>query len=493
MSEFLDNYYARLGIPFSASREDVRAAYHDAARRLDPDANPAPRAVEQFLRIQEAYDALFDPQKRRDYDTTLPPIDISLGITVDTIYSRRELLRSPDPQLVYVMMEIIPIPTSEKATIPLNLCVVVDRSTSMQGDRMDIVKSTVKNLIRQLRPVDYLSVIAFSDRAEVIVPAVRISSGIEKVDSQISMLQTGGGTEIFRGLEAGFEEITRFLRPNFVNHLILITDGQTYGDEEACLKLADKARETGITISGLGIGSEWNDKFLDNLTGKTGGSSTYVADPRDIKRFMELKFNGLNQVFAENTSLNLKLSPDIEIHYAFRLSPEPTKLSLEMPLNLGNIQSDSGLTIVFELFVKKVPSQPSVILMDGTLGYEILTRIIPVTHIPISISRPVENAATSQKPPPQKIVQAMSKLTLYRMQEQAKQDLEAGNIEQATRRLRFLATHLLAQGETSLATTVLGEAGRIERDRALSDEGEKRIKYGTRALLLPPGTGVPLQ
>lgn len=84
----------------------------------------------------------------------------------------------------------------------------------------------------------------------------------------------------------------------------------------------------------------------------------------------------------------------------------------------------------------------------------------------------------------------MSRLTLYRMQEQAKQDLEAGNIEQATRRLRFLATHLLAQGESSLATTVLGEAGRIERNSSLSDEGEKRIKYGTRALLLPPGTGV---
>ena len=492
MPDFSDNYYARLGIPFNATRDEVRNAYHDAARRLHPDANPSPGAVDQFLRVQEAYEILIDPQKREEYDLTLPSVDSSLGITIDTVYSRNELLRSPDPQLIYVMMEFIPIPTTEEVSTPLNLCIVIDRSTSMQGDRMDVVKATAISIVRQLHPTDYLSIVSFSDHAEVIVPAMHSSNGLEKIESQITMLQPGGGTEIYRGLQAGFDEITRFLRPNYLNHLFLITDGQTYGDEQACLDLADQARDSGVTINGLGIGNEWNDKFLDTLTGVTGGNSTYVSDPRDIKRFMELKLKRLNRVFAENVILNMKLAEDVEIHYAFRLGPEPTKLPVNMPLNLGNIQSDSGLTIVFELFVKKIAQHNSMVLMDGIFRYEIPTRIIPTVRTPISISRPVSHADGQQKPPPQKIVQAMSKLTLYRMQEQAKQDLEAGKIEQATRRLRFLATHLLAQGETSLATTVLGEAGRIERERSLSEEGEKRIKYGTRSLLLPPGSGVNL-
>ncbi|GAB4581235.1 MAG: VWA domain-containing protein [Anaerolineales bacterium] len=489
MSDFSDNHYARLGIPFDAQREEIRSAYHEAARRLHPDANPTPGAVEQFLRVQAAYETLFDPQKRKEYDQSLPTIDTSSGISMEILYSRKELISSPDPQLLYVMMELIPIPTNKEVTVPLNLCIVLDRSTSMQGERMDVVKATVKNLVRQLRPVDYLSIVTFSDRAEVLVPAMRISSGLDKVDAQISMLQTSGGTEIFQGLAAGFEEVTRFIRPNFVNHMILITDGRTYGDEAQCLSLAQKARDTGITISGLGIGSEWNDKFLDALTSITGGNSTYVADAKDIKRFMELKFSRLNQVFAENTTLNLKPSPNVEVQYTFRLSPEPAKFPVEMPINLGNIQSDSGLVLVFELFIKKVPAQSTMVLLDGTLRYEIPSRIIPSVRLPISISRTVEKADVPQQPPPQKLVQAMSRLTLYRMQEQAKQDIEAGNLEQATRRLRFLATHLLAQGETSLATTVLGEAGRIERESSLSGEGEKKIKYGTRALLLPSGNG----
>lgn len=492
MSEYSDNFYARLNIPFDATREEVRSAYHEAARRLHPDANPTKGAVEQFLRIQAAYETLSDPQKRREYEQKFPKLDTSSGVSMETLFSRREVISSPDPQLLYVMMELIPTIAEQEVVIPINLCVVIDRSTSMQGERMDIVKTTAKNLVRQLRSVDYLSIIAYSDRAEVILPAMRISGGIERIEAQISMLQTGGGTEIYQGLQAGFEEISRFIRPTYVNHLILITDGHTYGDEAQCLALAEKAKEAGVTISGLGIGNEWNDKFLDALTSKTGGNSTYVADPRDIKRFMEQKFNRLNKIFAENTILNLKLAPQVEIHYAFRLSPEPAKFPVEMPINLGNIQHDAGLTIVFEIFIKKVPSQSSMVLMDGTLRYEIPSRIIPAVRLPISISRPVESANASQQPPPQKIVQAMSRLTLYRMQEQAKQDIEEGNIEQATRRLRFLATHLLAQGETSLATTVLGEAGRIERDRSLSDEGEKRIKYGTRALLLPSGNGANL-
>jgi Ca-activated chloride channel family protein len=72
------------------------------------------------------------------------------------------------------------------------------------------------------------------------------------------------------------------------------------------------------------------------------------------------------------------------------------------------------------------------------------------------------------------------------MQEQARKDLADGNVEEATRRLQNLATHLLAHGDRDLARTVLAEADRVSQGRALSEQGEKRIKYGTRALLLPP-------
>ena len=57
---YLDNYYARLGIPLDATPEEVRSAYYKAARQLHPDTNEDPTSTELFLQIQEAYENLSD-------------------------------------------------------------------------------------------------------------------------------------------------------------------------------------------------------------------------------------------------------------------------------------------------------------------------------------------------------------------------------------------------------------------------------------------------
>ena len=74
---------------------------------------------------------------------------------------------------------------------------------------------------------------------------------------------------------------------------------------------------------------------------------------------------------------------------------------------------------------------------------------------------------------------------LYRMQEQARAQIENGNVEQGTRQLRQLAANLEAQGERSLAQTIMLEVDRLEGNHAISAHGGKEIKYGTRALFLP--------
>jgi Ca-activated chloride channel family protein len=71
------------------------------------------------------------------------------------------------------------------------------------------------------------------------------------------------------------------------------------------------------------------------------------------------------------------------------------------------------------------------------------------------------------------------------MQERARQDVAEGKFKEATRRLQNIATHLLSQGNHELALAILSEADHIQENLAFSEEGEKRIKYGTRGLLLP--------
>ncbi len=251
------------------------------------------------------------------------------------LFSRHSLLRLTEPQLIYVLMEFSPPPNSQAPSAPsLNLCLVLDRSTSMQGANMDVVKATAIQIMRKMKPQDIFSVVAFSDRAEQVIPASR-STDLSKQEARIHMLQPSGGTEIFSGLEMGYNEIIRNVRHAQVNHIILLTDGRTYGDEDKCLSLAHRAAEQGVGISGLGIGSEWNDNFLDGLASITGGSSMYVTRPQDIQQTLLDKFNQLGSAYAEETRIDFKIPEGIELRYAFRIQPEAGVLSYESPNAAG--------------------------------------------------------------------------------------------------------------------------------------------------------------
>lgn len=248
------DHYAILGVFRDASQEEIKRAYFEAAQKLHPDKNVAAGETELFLEVQQSYEILSNPKRRNLYDATLPPeIDVNSVVKHDVYFSRSNLVKVSEPQLVYVLFEISAREQKEALPAPpLNICLVIDRSTSMQGEKMDMVKATAIQLLRSLRPEDVFSIVAFSDRAEVIVPA-GLNQDSRKQEGRIQMIHASGATEIFNGLEAGVNEIRRTLDPSRVNHIILLTDGQTYGDEQACLKLADEAAALNIGISGMGI------------------------------------------------------------------------------------------------------------------------------------------------------------------------------------------------------------------------------------------------
>ncbi len=479
------DFYELLGIPRSASLEDIRRAYFEAARRFHPDTNTAPGETEIFLDVQEAYEVLTNTRRRASYDATLPPEKTATDpINQKILLSRKSLIGITEPQLIYGLLEFYPNTEAGASTSPpLNICLVLDRSTSMQGQNMDMVKATAIQVMRRLRSQDTFALVVFSDKPEVVVQASR-NLDLGKLEPRIQMLQPSGGTEIFPALDSGYTEVSRNLSRSQVNHIILLTDGRTYGDEDKCFELAKKATENGIGISGLGIGHEWNDTFLDKLATLTGGSSMYVASPKDIERTLIEKLNRLGKAYAEETKLEFEHGEGVELRYAFRLQPEAGLLPVESPMRLGQIPRDGSLKILMEYAIKlKSTNQDSVILLQGNLSASMPDISVPGKPLQVSLTRPVTNEA-SASPPPAEIMDALSRLTLYRLQEQARLEVTAGEYDRASEHLQKLATHLLAQGERGLARTVLLEAERIHQTKGISEEGNKEIKYGTRALLM---------
>ena len=478
------DYYSLLGLRRNASPEEIRQAYFEAARHLHPDKNIAPGETELFLGVQEAYEVLSNPKKRAKYDASLPPEQTPKVLLEQKIlFSRQSLLRLDEPQLIYVILELsVPSDMEKRPEPPLNLCLVLDRSTSMQGSNMDVVKATAIRIMQKLKPQDMFSVVAFSDRAETIIPAMHITD-LGKQEARIQMLQPSGGTEIFSGLEQGYNEIIHNISRSKVNHIILLTDGRTYGDENNCISLAKNAAAKGIGISGLGIGSEWNDNFLDELASLTGGSSMYVPRPQDIQHALMDKFNQLGKAYAEEIRLEFNIIDGVELRYVFRLQPDAGLLSLRSPIMMGPIIWDGRLKILMEFLIQpQALKQTEVTVLNGKVFVLLLDQSPSEEPIPIRLVRPVIDG-TNLSPPPVGIVDALSRLKFYRLQEQARLEANAGDYGKAVEHLTRLATHLLAQGEPGLAKTALREAENLQREKSFSQQGGKEIKYGTRALL----------
>jgi Ca-activated chloride channel family protein len=487
------DYYALLGVPRNATQDQIKRAYREAALRLHPDRNVRPGETELFVDVNRAYEVLNDPGRRARYDEELRQIESERAeksaFRCGVLHSRNALLQLDEPQVHYLLLDISPAQGFTVVRPPVNLCIVVDRSTSMRGQRLDQVRGAAQAVLDQIEPTDSASVIAFSDRAEVVVaPDQAKDHTVSR--ARLSLLQAGGGTAIAQGLETGLAQLRQSFQRDGVNHLLLLTDGRTYGDEASCLEMADRAVRDGITISGIGIGSDWNDRFLDDLTSRTGGAAIFLDTPRAVTALLQKTFDALSRVFANRVRLEGAFAPQVDVRSAFRLHPDPTPLSDALPLVLGHLGREDSIRLMLELVVHPIGPIQELALASLRVAGDLLGQAPECPPLPVEIRCRV-SSEPEHEPPPAEILATLNLVSLYRMQEKARHEAELGQASMAARRLENLATHLLANGERELAKAALGEAERLVHTRHLSTEGEKRLKYGTRALLLPSKSSAP--
>jgi Ca-activated chloride channel family protein len=480
--------YVLLGLPRGASSEDVKRVYHRLAQRLHPDKNRMASAARQFQDISLAYNLLSDPIARRQINEDASKNNNhgeDLYFTLRVTPSKRTVIPLDEDQVVYMLAEVSTPP--QVSSVPkhearLNLCLVLDVSNSMKGPRIDRVKVAAQKIIQDLNPQDFISVVTFNDRATIIIPATATEDKTA-LRARISMISATGGTEIYHGLKAGYDEIRKNISTRVVNHIILLTDGHTFGDQDACLALAREAYEHGVTITAMGLGSDWNDEFLDALSSSTGGTSMYINSTDVVIKYLNEHVRALSNAFAERMELIVAPDPDINLEMAFKLSPNPQPIELnDGIIPLSSLQANRPIAVLLQL---QIPGHVAVgfrTFVRLVAAGDILKNRQPAFQAVSDFSIDVNPTPTYEEPP-SVIMDALSKLTLYRIQEKARADLEAGRIEEATRRLENLATRLYEIGESTLAQQALSEAQNVAKTRAFSEVGKKTIKYETRALM----------
>ncbi|MBL8094659.1 MAG: VWA domain-containing protein [Anaerolineales bacterium] len=468
-----------LNLAPDAEAPAIESAFRRLTRRFSRSA--VPEAGIEARRIQAAYDVLSDPTQRSAYRNAPPPPTppFKAGLHV----SRAQVTPQSEPQIVYALVEIAAIGASAEAPAPAaNLCLVIDRSTSMNGARLDQAKAGVNAILDGLRPQDTCSVIVFSDRAEAVVTAHKMSDEQRRLArSKVSTIRAGGGTEIMRGLLRGLVELHGQLNTKAISQLVLLTDGQTYGDEAECQLLAALARADGITVHGLGIGDEWNDRFLDQLAAATGGAVDLALTPEQVADFLRKRLHILSDLAAERVHLDVIPDAGAELIEAFRFTPEPSPLAFPPhELALGQLPRSERLSVLLKFRVRIEADGPCPIARLVVVG-DAAGPGARRARITLEVEATAGPGRVTAEPPAP-IVAALRRLSQIRLQERAFTELQSGDVDEATRALTVLGTRLLAAGQSDLAKMAIAEARRLEKNSSLSEEARKRIKYGTRAL-----------
>ncbi|WP_328888978.1 vWA domain-containing protein [Streptomyces sp. NBC_00316] len=169
------------------------------------------------------------------------------------------------------------------------LTFVVDISGSMaEPGRLDLVKKSLSILTDELRDDDSVSLVTFSDEAKTLLPMTRLRDHRGKIRDAVDSMEPTDSTNVEAGIRRGYEEAVDGHRQGANNRVVLLSDalantGET--DADAILERIDAARrDYGITLFGVGVGSDYGDALMERLTNKGDGHTTYVADETQARK-----------------------------------------------------------------------------------------------------------------------------------------------------------------------------------------------------------------
>jgi Ca-activated chloride channel family protein len=414
---------------------------------------------------------------------------MSPGIRLQRTLSRALLGESTEPQLLYVLLEATPegLP-SQLPKLPLNLCLVIDRSSSMRGERLNQVKEAAGRIIDQLSGDDYFSLVVFNDRADVVISAQRATNKAD-LKRAVNTVEAAGGTEMATGLALALQEVQRPMLSRGISRIMLLTDGRTYGDESLCVDITRRAQGRGIGLTALGVGNEWNEDLLETMTARENSRAQYITSAQEITTVFQDEMQRMHSIFAQKVNIKVAGRPGTMIRSFDRVRPfiAPVPLIEEADLrwnaSLGDWPSSDVQAYLLEVVVPPLgPGEYPLLkvsmhydLPGANLRDQVSEEIVKLSILPDGSNISPEVDGT--------VKYWLERLVAFRLQANAWQKVEAGELEQATRALQMAGTRLFEAGEVALAQTVQEEATRLLRSGTASEEGRKRIKFGTRGLI----------
>ncbi|TMR95562.1 vWA domain-containing protein [Nonomuraea basaltis] len=275
------------------------ASYGYARRTLQEGRWPAPGEI----RPEEWVNAF-----RQDY---AQPSDDGFAVHVDGAK-----LPSRDEAVLRVGLQTRASDTAARR--PANLTFVIDVSGSMaEAGRLDLVKSALLTLLDQLAPGDQVSIVSFSDDAEVLASMTPLTARNE-LKSAVDRLAIDGGTNLEAGLVTGYQEASKAFRPAATNRVILLSDGlanQGSTEWETILEQVKEYAGKQVALLTVGVGRDYGDELMEQLADNGDGMAVYVSSEEEATKIFTTQLPATIELRARDAKAQVVFNPSVVESY----------------------------------------------------------------------------------------------------------------------------------------------------------------------------------
>lgn len=202
-------------------------------------------------------------------------------------------------------------PVKSRERGPVNIALVLDRSSSMSGVKIRRAREAAIMAIDQLDAQDVVSVVVYSDSVEVVVPATRVGDGVD-IKKRIAQVQSGGMTALFAGVSKAAAEVRKFARANQVNRVVLLSDGMANVGPSSVGELADLGRslaKEGIAVTTFGLGLGYNEDLMMRLANASDGNHMFIEDAEQLASVFRSEFGDAFAVVAVDVDISIEFMP----------------------------------------------------------------------------------------------------------------------------------------------------------------------------------------
>jgi len=196
---------------------------------------------------------------------------------------------------------------------PLNVAIVLDKSGSMSGEKIQKAKEAAIMALRRLNSDDIVSVVAYDDSVRVVVPATKLLDR-DAIEREIRKIHAGGSTALFAGVSKGAAEVRKFLSEDRVNRIVLLSDGLANVGPSSPAELGDLGEslvKDGISVTTIGLGLGYNEDLMTKLAFKSDGGHYFAEETADLARVYKAEFGDALSVVAKEVLIRIRCARGI--------------------------------------------------------------------------------------------------------------------------------------------------------------------------------------